>query len=203
MIDSIIFDLDGVLAHTEHIHYNSLCDSIKVVTGLPFSEITALISTDGSTTKTKLAYLQKLFGWGNDIIEKIDARKQGMVLDQLKHIRSTPAQMEMLSSLSNNYKLAIGSNSRKHSVDTIVKAMGIGNFFQHIIAIEDINIPKPDPAIYNHTMALLGSSPTTTLIIEDSLKGIQAAQASGAHVLIATSVKETTLEFIQNELNKY
>ena len=203
MINLIIFDLDGVLAETEHIHFGTLCDSINFVTGLSKSAIINIIKIDGSTTKNKLAILRDIYNWDDRTVHEIDIIKQERVLCEFANIRSKSEQIDMLSILSKEYKLAIGSNARKPSVDMIVDAMQIRHFFHHVIAIDDIGIPKPDPAIYNHIMRLMNTNPADTLIIEDSPRGIQAAIASYANVLIAPSVKETTLGFIQNAIKQY
>jgi HAD superfamily hydrolase (TIGR01509 family) len=200
MISLIIFDLDGVLAETENMHFGTLCRSINSITGVPISDIQQVIRIDGSTTKDKLRILKNIYEWSDDIVMSIDKLKQESVVSELKTLEATQQQIEMLTALSKNYKLVIGSNARKNSVDVIVDSMKIRYFFDYVISIDDINIAKPDPAIYNYIMKLMNTDPSNTLIIEDSERGIEAAIASKANVLITKSVEGTTLEFIENAL---
>lgn len=202
MIKLIIFDLDGVLADTEHIHYGSLCKSINSITGISIDEIQTVIHTDGSTTKSKLKFLKPIYNLSDSVLQEIDELKQKLVLEDFDSIIPDPIKIEMLEILSLNYTLAIGSNTRKASADKIVNALGIRKFFKLIVSIDDVRIEKPDPAIYNYIMSSLNILPKDTLIIEDSPKGIAAAHASLANVLVTTSVESTTLEFIQHALEE-
>ncbi len=202
MIKLIIFDLDGVIADTEHIHYHSLCESINLITAIPVAEVKQIIKTDGSTTKSKLKILKQKYNLPDTMLADIDNTKQINVLEEFKKISPDTDKIEMLSVLSKNYILAIGSNTRRASADIIIDSIGIRHFFKLILSIDDVHIEKPDPTIYNKIMNVLNIAPEHTLIIEDSPKGIAAARASLAHVLVAESVVETTLGFIENELDK-
>ena len=201
MIDLIIFDLDGVLVDTEHIHYGALCRSINEITDLSYDEIRKSIRTDGSTTKSKLKILKSIYDFTDDICNQINTLKQESALKEFVHLTPNINQIKMLSTLSKKYKLAIGSNSRKANVDAIINAINIRNFFSSIISIDDINIEKPDPAIFNHIMNSLKTDKTRTLILEDSPRGIEAAQRTGAHVL-TTSIDLITLEYIENAIRE-
>jgi HAD superfamily hydrolase (TIGR01509 family) len=203
MISLIIFDLDGVLAETENMHFGTLCRSINSITGVPISDIQQIIKIDGSTTKDKLRLLRSIYGWSDDVVQSIDKLKQESVVDELKTLSATQQQIEMLTTLRSNYKLVIGSNARKNSVDVIIDSMKIRDFFDYIVSIDDIGIAKPNPAIYNYIMKLMNTNPHNTIIIEDSPRGIEAAIASNANVLITKSVEGTTLEFIENALRQY
>lgn len=201
MIDLIIFDLDGVLIDTEHIHYSALCDSINEITQLSHEEIRKVIITDGSTTKSKLRLLKSKYEFTDEICEKINSLKQQRVAKEFSKILPEPELTQMISILSKKYHLAIGSNSRCTSVNTIVDSLGIRHFFRYVISIDDVGIEKPDPAIFLYIMDLLDVHPNNTLILEDSPRGIDAAQRSGANVLI-TTCQETTLENIENEIKR-
>lgn len=201
MIDLIIFDLDGVLVDTEHIHYSALCDSINHFTNICHEEIKSVIKTDGSTTKSKLRVLKSIYNLTDEICDQINKLKQETVLKEFAHIVPNKEQLEMLSSLSQSYKLAIGSNSRRLSVDTLVDALSIRKFFTYVICIDDINIEKPDPAIFNYIMKLMNIDKENTLILEDSAKGIESVLRSGAHLLV-TTIDTTTSEYIQDAIRK-
>jgi len=201
MIDLIIFDLDGVLINTEHTHYDSLCDAIHSVTSMDYSNIRDLVKIDGSTTKNKLQKLRQLYGFNESVTDEINRIKQARVIEEFAFIQKNEIQINMLSELFRNYKLAVGSNSRRLSVDTIIDRLEIRQFFSSVISVDDVGIEKPDPAIFNCIMKNLNVHPSRTLILEDSLNGIEAARRSGAHVSI-TSFQKTTLEFIKDELSK-
>tara|TARA_R110000787_G_scaffold187716_4_gene299560 strand:+ start:12912 stop:13520 length:609 start_codon:yes stop_codon:yes gene_type:complete len=52
--------------------------------------------------------------------------------------------------------------------------------FRHVVVSGDLKRVKPDPAIYHHTLKVMGDpAPETVLFIDDSLKNIEAADALG------------------------
>ncbi len=51
-------------------------------------------------------------------------------------------------------------------------------------------------------MVSLNTWPFQTLIVEDSLKGIQAAKATGAHVLEVVNATEVTWDRIKEEIKR-
>ena len=55
---------------------------------------------------------------------------------------------------------------------------------------QDVTKSKPDPEIYLKAIERMGLSPKECLIVEDNPNGIQAATASGAHVMVVKEVDE-------------
>lgn len=199
MIKLVIFDLDGVLADTDDIHYIALIESIKSVTGIKHGNI----KKDGSTTKQKLLKLKNDYNLSDNQINMIDKLKQDIVVEKLKLISPNISQIKMLDILSKHIKcLAVGSNSRKINVAITLDTLRITSFFKYVLSGEDIINPKPFPDIFLKIMELENVLPTETLILEDSEKGLEAARRSGAHVLEIKSCADTTLENIINAINK-
>jgi len=204
MIDLIIFDLDGVLVDTEQLHYDSLMYSISMVTTLPTRNIETVIHQDGTTTKAKLKILQKTFGTSNNDLQEIDKRKQQLVLQNLRKLEPNKDQIDMLRNLELLIPcLAIGSNSRKENVDTILDVLEIREFFSFVVTSDDVKYGKPNPEIFNKIIDMAGCKSKNTLILEDSVAGKEAALASGAHLLPINNIEETTLENIQHALYKH
>lgn len=203
MIKLIIFDLDGVLVDTEHIHRQSLIDAVKTITGRRPSDYEHLLKIDGQTTKQKLNLLKHHLVLDDLEIQLIDDQKQQNVIRYLfRGLRSSPNQHETISTLSKEYTLAIASNSRKENVITILNILGITNFFSTILSNNDVVNAKPDPEIFIAAMNSVNASPNETLILEDSEAGKYAAITSGAHVLEVDSLDMVTLTNIQNEIRK-
>jgi HAD superfamily hydrolase (TIGR01509 family) len=62
---------------------------------------------------------------------------------------------------------------------------GARDLFDVIITLQDVAHPKPHPFPYLKAMIQLGVGPRETVIFEDSLTGLQSAQASGARFIQA------------------
>lgn len=98
-----------------------------------------------------------------------------------------PGALEMLDWLNKHHKaMAIVTNSPRRHVAGYTH-LNFGQFFQHIITIDEFKHPKPDPAGYNLALKQMGHSATEAVVFEDSLKGVQSGIHAGANVvLIAT-----------------
>jgi putative hydrolase of the HAD superfamily len=59
-----------------------------------------------------------------------------------------------------------------------------------------LGIAKPDPEIYRHTLAKLGTRPEETLFIDDKLENIEAARALGMKAIQFFSVEELRADLI-------
>lgn len=60
---------------------------------------------------------------------------------------------------------------------------------------------KPDPSIYRHTLAELGTQPEETLFIDDKLPNVEAAQALGIQAIEYSSVEQLHEELIASGLD--
>ena len=95
----------------------------------------------------------------------------------------TPGIKEFIQKLIGmGFKLGLVSSSRQNWIDLVLEKLKISKQFEFVISLNDAENmqPKPSPIGYLRVMEVLGSSPSSTIILEDSSKGVQAAKASGA-----------------------
>ncbi len=76
----------------------------------------------------------------------------------------------LLSSLSENYKLALLSNAWLEAPRQVLRDKGYGRWFDVMVCSYDIGIPKPDPRIFQHTLSLLDVEASEAVMIGDSIK---------------------------------
>ena len=203
MIKLIIFDLDGVLVDTESLHKRALIEAAYTITGIEFETLNVLFSIDGKTTSTKLKNLQALYNLNDNILNRIDALKQSIVVSSMPSIINTNVDHRgMLSELEREYTVSLASNSRRENVDLILDLLNITDLFSTVVAGNEVLATKPDPYIFNKIMELHNISPAHTLILEDSPAGKHAAKLSGAHLLEVNSINDVTLENIKYELQQ-
>jgi hypothetical protein len=82
----------------------------------------------------------------------------------------------------------------------ILTKMGIIDYFDMILGNNDVINPKPSPEIYNTVMSRENIQPNETLILEDSLIGLEAAYSSKAHVLEIKNINEVNYLNISNTI---
>lgn len=88
--------------------------------------------------------------------------------------------LELLKSL--NFKVGLVTASTASWIDQVLPKLKNPKAFDCILSVidrEDLK-PKPSPDGYLEAIKKLGSSPSKTIILEDSNKGLSAAKQSGA-----------------------
>jgi beta-phosphoglucomutase len=183
-INTIIFDMDGVLIDARDWHYNALNDALELF-GYTINREDHLRAFDGLPTRTKLETLSDEQGLPRGLHPFINEMKQAFTVRTV-HVdcRPTFAHEYMLSRLrESGYKLGVASNSIRASIDLMLSKANLIDFFDEIVSNEDVTDGKPSPEIYIEAMRRLDASPSSTLVVEDNAHGVQAAQAAGAHVL--------------------
>lgn len=205
MIKLIIFDLDGVLVETKHIHFLTLNKAIESIVGSNFviSEKEHLSIYDGLKTYEKLKILTKEKGLSEQFYKQIWELKQNLTLDCISKLSPNNRLIEIMKKLrEKNFKIACCSNSIRRSVLIMLSKLGLIEFMDLILSNEDVKNGKPHPEIYWSAMSSMGFLPDETLIIEDSPHGLLAANRSKAHVLRVNNPEDVTYEKILSILEK-
>ena len=77
-------------------------------------------------------------------------------------------------------KVWIVSTSQIENISNAMRHLGIEDKVDGLLTSRDVTEPKPSPEAFLKAMEIEGVSPSETLIFEDSLVGLAAAEASGA-----------------------
>ena len=182
MIKAIITDFDGTLVDTFEANlraYQKAYQSVGLdITAEKYRECFGYrferLMTATGVFDEKIA----------DVIKEV---KKEQYPNFFQYLLPNKALIELISSFHTmGGKTAIASTARKENLMNVVNYFGIGNKFDLIYAGIDVKQGKPSPEIYQKTMDALGVQANETVIFEDSEVGIEAARASGAHVLIVT-----------------
>lgn len=177
----IIFDLDGVIIHTDHYHYLAW-EKMASQFHLSFDEILnhklrGISRMDSLNTiieynKASFSYEQK------EMMADIKNTYYQSFLDELTEEDLDKEIKETLDELkAKGFKLAIGSSSR--NAKRILKNIGLIDFFDAISDGTNIEKSKPDPEVFLKAAERLGLNPESCCVIEDADSGIQAAKNAG------------------------
>ena len=202
MIKAILFDMDGVLIEAKDWHYEALNRALRNF-GLEISRHDHLTTYDGLPTKKKLEMLSVEMGLPRRLHTFLNELKQKYTLEIVSTLcRPTFAHEYALARLkSENYKIAVCSNSVRTSVDTMLSLAGIDSYMDLTLSNEDVKNSKPDPEIYVTAMKKFGLDAHECLVLEDNENGIKAAYASGAHVLEIGTTEDTNYDNIAEAIN--
>ena len=197
----IIFDLDGVLVDTKKIHYEALNISLKKIDKkyiISYEE--HLRHYDALSTFQKLKLLTKFKNLPEKYWQIIYDEKQKQTYKLLK--KSVKKDIQLINFFKklkkNKYYIAVASNTIRDSLNMILNQLELKKFVEFSISNEDVNSPKPHPEMFWKCMIHFKILPSETTIIEDSPKGRNAAQLSGANVITVNKRKDIDDNFVKN-----
>lgn len=177
----VIFDLDGVLCHTDRYHYlawKGLADRL----GIPFDER----ANNALRGVSRMESLSIVLSLGNR--QYADEEKAAMADEKNEAYRAYLMNMgpedlardaaQMLGALrAQGLSLAVGSSSK--NTPLILTRTGIGRWFDAVADGNHISRSKPDPEVFLLAARRLGLTPEQCIVVEDACAGIEAAKAGG------------------------
>ena len=181
--NAIIFDLDGVICHTDKYHYQgwkAVADELDIY----FDEVINNRLRGVSRMQSFEIVLERYNGVMPEE-EKIKwaAKKNDIYVSLLQNLTPADVTPDVLHTLktmkSQGYKLAIGSASK--NAPFILERIGVIGFFDAIADGNHITYSKPHPEVFLKGAEFLGVEPGACLVVEDAESGIEAAIAAGMH----------------------
>ncbi|PYE28851.1 HAD superfamily hydrolase (TIGR01509 family)/HAD superfamily hydrolase (TIGR01549 family) [Rhizobium sp. PP-CC-3A-592] len=201
MIKAILFDMDGVLIDAKEWHYETLNDALAVF-GLNISRTEHLAVYDGLPTRRKLEMLSRTRGMSpklHDLLNTLKQQKTYRVI--VEKCRPVFHHEYALGRLQREGKrLVVCSNSVRSTVEAMMQQSNLVKYLDFLLSSQDVAKPKPHPEIYLTAIERLKLQPHECLILEDNEHGIQAARASGAHVMVVGSVNDVNYDRIGKEI---
>lgn len=177
----IIFDLDGVICHTDKYHYlawKQLADELEIDFDEEFNNRFRGVSREACLNM--LLESADITATKEEKTQLCD-RKNGYYKELLKEMSKKDLSEEVKSTLdklkAEGYKMAIGSSSKNVSI--ILKRLGLEDFFDKISDGNNISKSKPDPEVFVVATEMLNLSAKDCLVVEDAEAGIEAAEAGG------------------------
>ena len=182
MIQTVIFDMDGVIVDTEPVHryaYFKQFEELNI-------EVTEAMYTSftGFSTRNTFQTLKEQFQLEHEV-EDLIQRKRSIFNDAF----DTKEDLELLEGVrtliedlhQNGIQLILASSASKVTIDRVFSRFGLHDFFTHIVSGEDFPKSKPHPAIFEHAASLSIAPKENCIVIEDSTNGVKAAKAAGIY----------------------
>lgn len=187
MLKGVIFDMDGVLVDSEEF----ICEAavrmfaergVNVAPGdfLPFV---------GAGENRYLGGVAEKHGFPIDI-ERDKARTYEIYAEIVKgRLEPLPGVRAFIAKCRDRrLSLAVATSADEIKMVTNLKEIGIAfGTFDALVNGLDVERRKPHPEIFLHAADKLGLSGAETLVVEDSVNGVEAAKAAGARCLALTT----------------
>ncbi|MEG2020817.1 MAG: beta-phosphoglucomutase [Oscillospiraceae bacterium] len=176
---AIIFDLDGVICHTDKYHYRAwklLADEL----GVYFDENINNRLRGVSRMESLDIILERYNGAPLLPCDKVSlANKKNELYKQfLQNMQKSDLSAEVYNTLTSlrkcGLKLAVGSSSK--NAKFILERIGLACFFDAISDGNNITRSKPDPEVFLKAAQMLCIEPDACLVVEDAGAGVAAAR---------------------------
>ena len=197
MIKNIIFDFDGVLVDSE------------ILVAKAFSKYMQELGI--KTNEKEFANLagKKTVEVIDILSEKYSLKDKQKFFDDIMNIASNIYKKELKTVVGveeflekSNHNLYIGSNSMKDRILDGLKRVGLEKYFNpnHIYSFDLVDNPKPHPDIYLKAVNDNDLIIDETIIIEDSVVGVNAGKNAKIKVIGLTAGKHWYKERSNQEL---
>lgn len=187
---NIVFDFDGVLVNSERLVKKSMQKAFDLH-GLILSDKDFMPFVGRHKEKDHVEIL-KICGYNEEKFNSL-LTKYYEIKDELfeKNLAPNEGTKELLDYLvSKNYKLYICSSSGKEYIENTLNRFNLESYFIEVFGDGTVENPKPAPDIYLHALDKMGLNPKDTLVIEDSLYGLEAAYRAGLDVILLKDIVE-------------
>ena len=174
---AFIFDLDGVIVDTAKYHYlawQKIANALNIDFTHEHNELLKGVS--------RVRSLDIILELGNVQASQEDKDKWLIqknedyltYLVDLDEREILPGVLPVLQFLKEK-KQAIALGSASKNARPILEKTGIISYFDVIVDGNDVTNAKPDPEVFLKAAQLLNISPSDSIVFEDSVAGIQAA----------------------------
>jgi sugar-phosphatase len=188
MIDTVIFDMDGLLVDTEPLWIVAMQDVLATVGVTITPELAA--QTTGLRTVEVVDYWYDYFQWKGKSKEQVSAEIMeavtGQVLQRGKPMEGVHYILEFFK--GRGLKIGLASSSPLDFIHFVLDHFRLEPYFQAVASAEHEPYGKPHPAVYLSCAQSLGSNPLNCLAFEDSINGTIAAKAARMKVVAVPEV---------------
>lgn len=180
MIKGVIFDLDGVIVHTDKYHYlawKALADEL----GIYFDEVINNRLRGVSRMESLDIVLERASKIYSDEEKRALAeKKNSLYVELLSNMSEKDVSEDVMNTLltlkERGYKIAIGSSSK--NAKRILERVGLSDTFDEIADGNDIQRSKPDPDVFLVAAKKLLLASEEAVVVEDAIAGVKAGKAA-------------------------
>lgn len=203
MIDTIFFDLDGVIVDSEPIHAKAkkiILDSYSI--NYPDSIFDDFI---GQPDEVFFKHVYENLDKQKNPYKLLLQEKYNQFFELIPEMKLVEGFTVFIDEIKKrNIKTALVSSTSTYTFGLIEKQFHLANLFDLLITEKDTERHKPFPDPYIRALQTLPASVDSTVVIEDSPNGIKSAKEAGCKVFaLTTSFKKEKLIEADEILNSY
>ncbi len=178
---AFIFDLDGVITDTAHLHFLAWRELARGV-GLDFDEaFNERLKGVSRTDSLALILAQSTRTFTPDERERMAAHKNAAYVELIATLSPAnllPGAVDALhAARASGARVGLASASKNAAA--VLARLGITECFDHVVDANLIARSKPDPEVFLAAADALDVAPANCIGIEDAVAGLQAIRGAG------------------------
>jgi len=183
MTNAVIFDMDGVICHTNPTHADAFRQFFTKY-GIEADEADFKAHMYGKNN----SYIMSHF-FGREImgeeLHALEFEKESLFRETYQPIMEpVKGYMDFLFKLKNdNFKTAVATSAPRANLELISTGLNLNGLMESFMSSEDVKSHKPDPEVYIKTAASLKVDPENCVVFEDSYSGAMAGLNAGMKVV--------------------
>jgi HAD superfamily hydrolase (TIGR01509 family) len=202
MVSAVIFDWDGTLADSLEVHLKSWKRTFAEF-GIEV-KLEKIEATFGKPTEDILseALPPRLHGK----IPELIAMKRKYYLEDLASLKLYPGVENVLKKLKErSVPIALASSMSRKILYSSFRAMGIEEYFDVIVTVEDVTEGKPNPEMLLKAAEKLRVKPENCLMVGDSIFDVLAAERANMPIVVVANnlyqiaqIRETGVKIVED-----
>lgn len=183
MLKAVIFDMDGVISHTNPHHALAFKEFFGKRDIFPTEEEFRL-HMYGKNNGYILSHFFKRKIEGPEL-KKLEFEKESLFREIYKpKVAAISGLLPFLEELKvKELKLGVATSAPRANMDLILDSLAIRAFFDSTLAEEDVSTHKPSPEVYLKSSENLQVLPENCVVFEDSFSGATAGINAGMKVV--------------------
>lgn len=182
-INTVIFDMDGVLIDSEPL-WKIAMEEVFHLVGCMITK-KDFQKTVGLRIDEVISYWYDVVGWKkyscNDVEDMIIQRMVELIKENGEPL---PGVLETIAFLkAEDYNIGLATSSYSVLIETVLEVLNLKEAFDYTRSAEHEEYGKPHPQVYLSVAKALEVLPTQCLVVEDSLNGIISAKAARMKVI--------------------
>jgi len=180
---AVIFDMDGVICHTNPYHSIAFREFFSLRNLNPTDEEFAQHMFGKSNSYILSHFLQRPVT-GDELLQLEDEKESLFRKIYEPHVEPIRGIVEFINDLkSDGAKIGVATSAPLANLELILSKVLIREHLGSIMASEHVKHHKPDPEVYLTSAANLNVLPEQCVVFEDSFSGVSAAINAGMKVV--------------------